>query len=82
MCQPQSDQASIRATFGTGTGDTQLFAIEPWVFKNCCVARRANFIRFVVADIPPEAGVASDEVVNGAIGEANLFSSSTPGRCD
>ena len=81
MCQPQSDQASIRATFGTGTGDTQLFAIEPWVFKNCCVARRANFIRFVVADIPPEAGVASDEVVNGAIGEANLFSRSTSCYC-
>ena len=77
-----SNQVSVRAPFGTGTSDTQLFAIEPWVFKNCCVARRANFIRFVVADIPPEVGVASDEVVNGAIGEANLLGLSTPGCCD
>ena len=77
-----SNQVSVRATFGIETGDAQLFAIEPWVFKNCCVARRANFIRFVVADIPSEGGVASDEVVNGAIGEANLLSRSTAGRCD
>jgi hypothetical protein len=82
MCQPQSDQASIRATFGTETGDTQLFTVESCILKNGSVARRANCIRFVVADIPPEAGVASDEVVNGAIGEANLLSRSTPARCD